>query len=197
MIAGPNGSGKSTLIALLEAAGIDFGEYLNADDIARGMHGDPAQVAAAAQAEVRRRREQALRQRRNHSFETVLSHPSHLDHLRSARAAGFRVIVYFVSTEDASINIGRVENRVLHGGHDVPRIRIVSRFIRSLHNLPAALAIAHEGAVFDNASAKNPMRQLVQLFEGELRTLESETELPVWWQELFPEVCSMVQGAYR
>jgi predicted ABC-type ATPase len=70
MIAGPNGSGKSTLIALLMAAGIDFGEYLNADDIAHGMHGDPVHVAAAAQAEVRHRREQALLQRRNYSFET-------------------------------------------------------------------------------------------------------------------------------
>jgi predicted ABC-type ATPase len=105
------------------------------------------------------------------------------------------VIVYFVSTEDAFINIGRVENRVLHGGHDVPQIRIVSRFIRSLRNLPEALAIAHEGAVFDNSSAEQPMRQLVQLFEGEFRNLVDEAELPVWWQELFPEVRLMVQEA--
>jgi predicted ABC-type ATPase len=196
MIAGPNGSGKSTLIALLAATGIDFGEYLNADDIAHGMDGDPAYVAAAAQAEVRHRREQALRQRRNHSFETVLSHPSHLDHLRLARTAGFRVIVYFVSTEDAFINIGRVQNRVLHGGHDVPQTRIVSRFIRSLDNLPGALAIAHEGAVFDNSSAKQPMRQLVQLLDGKFRTFEEE-DLPLWWQELFPLVRLMVQEANR
>lgn len=40
MIAGPTGSGKSILKAKLEAAGVDFGEYLDADDIARTLPGD-------------------------------------------------------------------------------------------------------------------------------------------------------------
>lgn len=35
VIAGPNGSGKSTLIEHLMRQGVDFGTYINADDIAR------------------------------------------------------------------------------------------------------------------------------------------------------------------
>ncbi len=34
VIAGPNGSGKTTLTRYLQARGIEFGEYINPDDIA-------------------------------------------------------------------------------------------------------------------------------------------------------------------
>jgi predicted ABC-type ATPase len=60
MIAGPNGSGKSTLTMQLAGQGFDFGDYLNADDIARGMTGSSIETAAQAQAEVRARRSAAL-----------------------------------------------------------------------------------------------------------------------------------------
>jgi predicted ABC-type ATPase len=195
MIAGPNGSGKSTLIATLKAAGIEFGEYLNADDIARDMSGDPVDIALAAQLEVRRRREAALHERRDHSFETVLSHPSHIDHLVLARDAGFDVIVYFVATEDPFINLGRVRNRVLHGGHNVPRERIATRYHRSLGNLPAALAVAHEGAVFDNSSAAAPMRQIATISAGVLNLMVDEAATPQWWRECLPRVRDALQGS--
>ncbi len=148
---------------MLGETGLAFGEYLNADDIARDMTGAPAAISADAQHEVRRRRDAALREWRDHSFETVLSHPSHIDHLHAARAKGFEIFVYFIATDDPFINVGRVASRVRHGGHDVPQERIVARYARSLANLPAALAVAHEGAVFDNSKAGQPMRPLAQL----------------------------------
>lgn len=181
MIAGPNGSGKSTLIAHLRRAGIDFGEYLNADDIARGLEGEPADVARSAQVEVRERRQAALSENRSHSFETVMSHPSHIDHLRAAKAAGFTVMLYFVATDDPRINQGRVTNRVLHGGHDVPRNRIVSRYHRSLANLPAAIAVADGGIVFDNSRAGQPLTPLAEIREGRIGR-EFVSRRPKWWQ---------------
>ena len=39
MIAGPNGAGKSTLTRLLRERGIEFGEYINPDDIAMELTG--------------------------------------------------------------------------------------------------------------------------------------------------------------
>ena len=166
MIAGPNGSGKSTLTKLLVASGLDFGEYLNADDIAATMDGPPDTVASRAQAEVRSRREAALLDCRNYSFETVMSHPSHVEHLRKAKAAGYDVLVYFVATDDPWINQGRVANRVIQGGHDVPRDRITARYHRCLANLPAAIAVADHGLIFDNSSAEKPMLALAKIEDG-------------------------------
>jgi predicted ABC-type ATPase len=183
MIAGPNGSGKSTLIDLLGKAGIVFGEYLNADDIARTLSGTPQEAALAAQVQVRERRQQALDERRDHSFETVLSHPSHLDHLKLARQAGFDIIVYFVATDDPAINAGRVANRVVHGGHDVPQDRIETRYHRSLANLRLALPIANEAAVFDNSLPDDPMRMLATFSDGRMLQVIEEAQSPIWWRQ--------------
>lgn len=38
VIAGPNGSGKTTLTNYLLEAGIDFGEYINPDEIAATLN---------------------------------------------------------------------------------------------------------------------------------------------------------------
>ena len=183
MIAGPNGSGKSTLIERLGESGVAFGEYLNADDIARHLQGTPQETSVAAQIEVRRRRQQALDERRDHTFETVLSHPSHLDHLRLARQAGFDVVVYFVATDDPFINIGRVANRVAQGGHDVPAERIEARYHRSLANLKLALAFAHEAVVFDNSLPGSPMQALATFSDGRMERLVEDARAPVWWRE--------------
>lgn len=187
MIAGPNGSGKSTLIERLGEAGVAFGEYLNADDIARQLKGTPQETALAAQIAVRALRQKAVEERRDHTFETVLSHPSHIDHLRVARQAGFDVVVYFVATDDPFINIGRVANRVLHGGHDVPRDRIEARYHRSLANLKLAIAVAHEAFVFDNSLPGSPMLALAKFNDGSTELLVEEARAPVWWRELMQD----------
>lgn len=53
------------------------------------------------------------------SFETVMSHSSKLDTLKHAKEAGYKNYLYFIATEDPSINCARVEARVQKGGHSV------------------------------------------------------------------------------
>ena len=181
MIADPNGSGKSTLTRELERLGIPLGIYLNADDIAATMSGDPHMVVAGAQQVVRERRAEAIKGGLDHSFETVMSHPSHIDHLVTARAAGFDTRLYFVATEDPFINIGRVANRVKHGGHYVPFEKISDRYYRCLANLPAAIAVADEGLIYDNSEIDEPMRVVARIIEGIIDNLPSKN-LPLWWR---------------
>lgn len=73
-----------------------------------------------AQRQVQEAREAALASRRDYSFETVMSHPSHIDHLRRARAAGYTVTLIYVALDNPLINLDQVRNRVADGGHDVP-----------------------------------------------------------------------------
>lgn len=168
MIAGPNGSGKSTLIAALRSQGVELGEYFNADDIAVTLIGDPVEVAREAQEIVRSRRAKALADGIDHSFETVMSHVSHIDYMRLARAKGFEIRLYFVATDKPDINVGRVANRVVRGGHDVPADRIVSRYHRCLANLPSAIAASDRAAIFDNSQVGQPHRLIAKIVHGQL-----------------------------
>jgi predicted ABC-type ATPase len=123
MIAGPNGSGKTTLTRWLRERGVDFGEYINPDDIAGSLTGSYEQRTREAQRIADQRRDACLEAKRSFSFETVMSHPSKIDILVRAREAGFFVQLFFVGTDDPQTNIERVELRVAQGGHDVPKDR--------------------------------------------------------------------------
>jgi predicted ABC-type ATPase len=90
-------------------------------------------------------------ERRSFSQETVFSHPSKIEALREARRCGFRTYLYFVATEDASINAARVENRAALGGHFVPPGKIASRFPLSIENAAEALRYLSRAYFFDNS----------------------------------------------
>lgn len=85
------------------------------------------------------------------TFETVMSSPDKVEFMRKARAAGFRTYLYFVATEDADINVARVEHRVAMGGHPVPENKIRSRYQRSLGLLFDAVTCTDRAYIFDNS----------------------------------------------
>jgi predicted ABC-type ATPase len=153
IIAGPNGSGKTTLTNRLRALGLDFGEYINADDIALQMPAGPDRDRQA-QIEADRRRAAAFAQRRSFSFETVMSHPSKIDEMRAAKAAGYLFTFIGVALQDPQLNVRRVALRVREGGHDVPTDRIVARYGRTLALMPEAIALADRALVFDNSDSE-------------------------------------------
>ena len=109
MIAGPNGSGKTTLTNELRRRGLDFGEYINPDDIARELDGSDIERARAAQQEADRRREACLAGKRSFSFETVMSHPSKIEVLRKARAAGFTTVALTLAAD--AVDLAAVAER--------------------------------------------------------------------------------------
>lgn len=208
VFAGPNGSGKSTVIQQIKriqskGRPIDFGYYINADDIAvalknkgvglrfatfgitvtnaefkkvamvSGLINDQFPATRFAHCYFIRKnhlklkhveanermaqiiadflRKKLLAERKKFSFETVFSHKSKLDIMREAASAGYKVYLYFVSTESPLINIFRVEAREKKGGHSVPRDKIVSRYYRSLELLYEASQHAYQAYFFDNS----------------------------------------------
>ncbi len=130
VVAGPNGAGKTSITEqLLRHEWMGGCEYVNPDFIARDEFGDwnaPDAVNKAANraAEVR---ERCLTQRSSLAFETVLSMPDKINFMRRAKQAGFFVRLFFVGTDDPSINAKRVASRVMEGGHDVPITKIIAR----------------------------------------------------------------------
>jgi predicted ABC-type ATPase len=181
MVAGPNGAGKTTLTKSLREQGIDFGEYINPDDIALALEGSYTARVAEAQRLADQRRDACIVARRNFSFETVMSHPSKIDILERANGAGFFVQLFFVGIDDPRTNVDRVALRVAQGGHDVPEDRIIARWHRTMGLLARAVGTADRSFIFDNSESgpMNAPRLVVQIELSRLGGMTSNQLVPI------------------
>jgi predicted ABC-type ATPase len=181
VVAGPNGAGKTTVtVRLREEHWSEGVEYLNPDDVARDRFGDwnsPHAVLEAARW-TDARREDLLKARKGIAFETVFSSPGKVDFLQRAKASGYFVRVFFIGTRDPRINAARVAGRVMAGGHTVPIEKIVTRYGRSLANLPAAIGLADRVYVYDNSEDGADARLCLRTQDGAVRKVY--VELPEW-----------------
>lgn len=171
VVAGPNGAGKTSITEqLLRHEWMGGCEYVNPDYIARDQFGDWNAPDAVRKAALRAEevREQCLRDGRSLAFETVLSMPDKIDFIQRAKQAGFFVRLFFVGTDNPSINAKRVALRVMEGGHDVPIGKIVARYTRSLANCSVAARIADRSYVYDNSVESEPARLLFRTADGRL-----------------------------
>lgn len=120
-----------------------------------------------------------LRRRRTFTFETVLSHTSKVDFLIKAKQAGFRNYLYFICTVDPAINVDRVRQRVLAGGHSVPEDKIVKRYSESLENLSKAIPYCHRVFLFDNSTEERSIDPVAEIDSKARLTLR--TSFMPWW----------------
>ncbi|MCX6856118.1 MAG: zeta toxin family protein [Verrucomicrobia bacterium] len=128
-------------------------------------------------------RQKLLAAQRTFTFETVMSHPSKVDLLKQAQEAGYRTYLYYVATDDPSINISRVENRVKLNGHDVPPDLVVKRYYRSLDLLMSAIWHTNRAYIFDNSTdnADRTHTWLAEITDG--RNLELKMDqIPAWFK---------------
>lgn len=124
-----------------------------------------------------------LEQRISFTQETVMSHKSKVDLLMQAQSLGYRTYLYFVATDDPTINISRVRNRVKLGGHSVPEDKIEQRYHRSLDLLMDAVRNTNRAYIFDNSgdNADRKHTWLAEITDG--RTLELKTDkIPSWFK---------------
>ncbi len=150
MFAGPNGSGKSTITPIFQEIADFPANYINPDEIALSLGGNIMERAYEASAIAANRRQECIERGESFAFETVMSHPSKLALLSKAKKAGFEITVVFISTLNPEYNVGRVRQRVVEGGHDVPTDKIVARYYRTHSFLPKAAEIAQRTYIFDN-----------------------------------------------
>lgn len=136
-------------------------------------------------------REKLLDLKVSFTFETVMSHPSKIDFLKEAKAKGYRTYLYFVTTEDADINVSRVRTRVLQGGHDVSEEKIRTRYTRSMKQLIDAIDVVDRAFLFDNSKdlrgTETPY--IAEIISGDELRLnpEFQGELPIWFENFIAE----------
>lgn len=186
VIAEPNGSGKTlTTDQLLSNEWSEGCAYINPDNIAQYLFGDwnsPKAVLKAAQ-EATRQRYICLERGKDFVFETVLSTDEKLDFLRQAHDRGFFIRLFFVCTESPEINIRRITQRFLNGGHEVPISKTISRYYKSIANAIEAIAFVDRAYIYDNSVDDALPRLLYRTSEG--RVVKSYiTDIPRWAQQM-------------
>ena len=140
IIAGPNGAGKTTY-ALNFLGTVKCQHFVNADLIAGGLSPlNPETVLPTASRLFLAEIQSHIRARHTFAFETTLSGRSYLKRIRQLRADGWRVELIYLALPNVEMSRLRVEERVTHGGHNIPLEDIERRFPRSLLNLLTAFS---------------------------------------------------------
>jgi len=118
------------------------------------------------------------------SYETVMSDEKKIDFLHAAKAAGYRIYLYYFATEDPIINVNRVKLRVAQHGHPVDPAIIESRYYKSLANLKAAVKVSKRAYLFDNS---NLSILIAEITNGTEVDLIDQNIIPNWFRKYLIE----------
>ncbi len=144
VFAGPNGSGKTTITKMAKIVG----EYINADDIKRTTLCSDLDAAIKAE----ELREKMIAQKKDFTFETVLSTERNLLLLRKAKENGYFIRGIYVLTANVDINVARVHAREVLGGHGVPEDKVRSRYKKALSLIPQLVDVCDILHIYDNTT---------------------------------------------
>jgi predicted ABC-type ATPase len=176
IIAGANGAGKSTLTNSEFPIFSQF-PVLDPDVVAKTIQSTVEEASPlTAGRQVLRAVERLLHEECSFSIETTLSGKNYLRTMADARQRGFQVVLTYIGTESVELNLARIAERVLRGGHDVPEADVRRRYTRSFQHLPIAMMRADETILFDNSTDQG--YQLAGI--GNLNQFEWMEPLPNW-----------------
>lgn len=153
IIAGCNGAGKTTASYTVLPDIIHCQEFVNADEIARGLSPfAPEGVAIQAGRIMLERVHELFEEGKTFALETTLSTRSYKNYIVCAQRLGYKVTLLFFWLKSANLAEDRVRERVIAGGHNIPLDVIFRRYEKGLINLREIfLPICDKVLIFDNS----------------------------------------------
>ncbi|MBD5175452.1 MAG: AAA family ATPase [Bacteroidales bacterium] len=135
IIAGCNGAGKTTASYSVLPEILKCREFVNADEIAKGLSPfNPESMAIQAGKLMLLRIDELLAERKTFAIETTLATRSYADLVKRAQADGYQVILLFFWLSSPEMAVERVAKRVREGGHNIPTETIYRRYWAGLKN---------------------------------------------------------------
>ena len=174
VIAGPNGAGKTTFAREFLPRYEKCVDFVNGDLIAQGLSPFAPGIAAAEASRIALERIHAFAlAKKDFAFETTLAARSYAAFLRTLKASGYTVRLFYLWIPSVELALGRIADRVRRGGHDVPEADVRRRFTRSLSNLFRLYnSLADTLYMFDNSGGEPQL--VFKLEEGKLCVQQQE-----------------------
>jgi predicted ABC-type ATPase len=153
IIGGCNGAGKTTASFTILPDILECKEFINADEIARGLSPfQPEKVAFEAGRIMLRRIDELLSKEETFAIETTLATKSYQSLIKKAQAKNYNVSLLFFWLPDVNLAIERVRIRVIEGGHHIETEVIKRRYNNGIKNLfNIYMPIVDELLIFDNS----------------------------------------------
>ena len=136
IIAGCNGAGKTTASRTILPKSLLVKEFVNADEIAKGLSPfNPEGVAIEAGRLMLERIKYLLSKGESFSIETTLATRSYVKLVREASKSGYMVHLIYFWLNSPQLAVERVAERVSEGGHNIPYDVILRRYAKGVDNL--------------------------------------------------------------
>ena len=176
IIAGCNGAGKTTASFTILPETLNCHEFVNADEIAKGLSPFQPESAAIPAARIMLERiKTLLNEGKTFAFETTLATRSYKKFILEAHSKGYQSTLLFFWLSDVNLAKERVRTRVLEGGHNIPEKTIEERYQKGIKNLfELFLPVSSNVFIFDNSIGASQMIAEYHLFQ-ELVVHQEET----------------------
>ena len=159
IIAGCNGAGKTTASFTILPEVLDCKEFINADEIAKGLSPfQPESVAMQAGRIMLARMDELLQKGETFAFETTLATKSYKQKIEWAQANRYEVTLLFFWLDSPNMAKERVAQRVAEGGHSIPTETIERRYHNGIANLFAIyMDMVDICYIFDNSEGRKEL----------------------------------------
>lgn len=167
IIAGCNGAGKTTASFTILPEVLNCKEFINADEIAKGLSPfQPESVAMQAGRIMLARMDELLQKGETFAFETTLATKSYKQKIEWAQANGYEVTLLFFWLCNVAMAKERVAQRVAEGGHNIPLETIERRYYNGIANLFAIyIDMVDICYIFDNSEGERT--PIAKKYKGE------------------------------
>lgn len=159
IIAGCNGAGKTTASLVVLPEILQCKEFVNADEIAKGLSPfNPEEVAIQAGKLMLERIDYLLDHNISFAIETTLATRYYQSLVKRAKLRGYLVIMLFFWLPSPEMAVSRVAKRVASGGHGIPVDVIHRRYWLGLNNLfDIFIPIVDKWSMYDNSNTMVPI----------------------------------------
>lgn len=175
IIGGVNGVGKSSLTGVLRERTTDLGTIIDVDRITAELGGNALAGGRVAVKKIR----DCLDRGVSFTQETTLSGRKTEATAREAKEHGYYIRLFYVALDSAEESMERIQNRVRHGGHDIPSDDVIRRFGGRWEAVEKVLAYCDEAEFYDNG---NGFVKVAEYRNGEIRAVGALR--PAWLEEL-------------
>ena len=156
IICGCNGAGKTTASYTILPEMLNFGEFVNADEIAKKLDPfKPEDAALRASRLMIERIDELLSKKADLAIETTLATRTLVKIIKDAKELGYTITLIYFWRNIPELAIERVRLRVASGGHNVPEETIRRRYLQGISNLFSLyLPIVDYWILIDNSNVK-------------------------------------------